>query len=108
MRGSTLFDNFFNTPAQESRVRVLKGRSKELNDRRNELLLYRYFWYGAYTKLRFEIVMTRLEDEFYISPRTIMNILSASSEQLRSIRNHPPTPEALKKKYPHLNWTTSL
>lgn len=105
MRGSTLFNDLFTNEMVTVRQKTAgKGRSVELDIKRNKLLLLRYVYYGKHTTDRYEIILNNLENEFHISQRRIQDIIQENSTTLRQHRNDFPAIPVLRKMYPHLVW----
>lgn len=103
MRGSTFFNNLFNDKKSPNVVR--KGRSEILVQERNELLLLRYYFYGKYSELRYNAVLIRLRNEFFLSKTRILDIVTEHQEVLKRIREEDVSLQEMRKRYPHINWS---
>lgn len=104
-RGFHLFSSLFDEdilPAVEPRQR--KGRSDEMNERRNELLLARYYWYGEFTEKRYPTIMKNLSSEFFLTERTIADIIQIEFGVLKNLRTMKPPETYFKRQWPHLVW----
>lgn len=88
-------------PANESEKANKKG---SLTDERDECILYRYYFYCQIKEIRFDVALTYLEKEFFISASTITNRLTVKGELLKEIITAKNKPQTLKKKYPQFNW----
>jgi hypothetical protein len=107
-RGSqTLFKNIFtevnsssSSPAEKQR----KGRSEALNNKRNECLLDRYFFYGKFSGLRYELILEVLSSEFFLSEVTIPKIVDENLEKLIQLKKQLPDKKYFQNKWPHLVW----
>ena len=104
MRGVQLFVNLFNETETLPACRQSKGRSGELDARRNELLLHRFYYYGKHTAWRYERILEQLSNEFFITERRIQDIIQEQQEQLRELRQEAPQPAAMRQRWPHLMW----
>jgi hypothetical protein len=105
MRGQrTLFTNIFIDNKPLVAEKAAKGRNNKLYVRRNDLLLHRYYYLGNTTGYRFDLIIQQLRDEFFITERTITEVISMNSGSLMAIKNKPPTKLQIKQKYPHINW----
>lgn len=105
MRGQRTFQSLFvDVEVIELPVKERKGRCSELDSRRNELLLIRYMWYGLNKKDRYEIILSTLENEFFISQRRISDIITQNSSKLRELKPGFPESKELSMRYPHLKW----
>ena len=87
-------------PAQKSR----KGRSEELLERRNEVILYRYYYYVKIKRMRYEDIITVLGKEFFLAERTTVDLLMKSSDELSNIYKKQANENELQKLFPFLNW----
>jgi hypothetical protein len=108
-RGSqTLFKNIFieaeEKPLQEE---PKKGRSKQLNSKRNECLIDRYFFYGRFSGLRYELILATLSVEFFLSDVTIPKIVDENLDKLIQLKQAKPDRQYFKTKWPHLVWPDS-
>jgi len=103
MRGSlSLFADVFEKPAPEASRK--KGRSAELNARRNECLVDRYFFYGKYTDKRYSNIIEILSQEFFLSTVTIPEVISENVALLAKLKKEQPSKSFFSKKWTHLNW----
>lgn len=104
-RGYHLFTSLFDEdilPAEPPRQR--KGRSDELNERRNELLLARYYWYGQFSSKRYGAVIKSLSTEFFLTERTIQDIIQTEYGILLRLKKLQPPEAYFRKQWPHLVW----
>lgn len=103
MRGSAFFNSLFNTD-NNLKPTVRRGRSSILVQKRNELLLLRYYFYGNFTELRYKAVLKRLREEFFISEARILDIISKNHTVLKNIKEKDISLTELRKEYPHFSW----
>ena len=103
MRGQQVIFNEIFTEAPVLSV-SRRGRSEDLIDKRNAALIDRYFFYGFYEKLRYDVILEKLSNEFFIAPFTIQERITDCYEQLDELRLKKPSKDYFKKKYPHLVW----
>lgn len=80
MRGGNIL--FKNIVESEQATKGRKGRNESQNARRNECLSDRYLYYLITTKNRYEAIIEKVADDFFLSHVTVTNILSQSSEGL--------------------------
>jgi hypothetical protein len=102
MRGSnTLFSDIFidEKPVEKQ----AKGRSANLNDKRNELLINRYYYYGL-QKFRYDFILDKLSEEFFLSVVTIPKVIDENYLILHNLKKEQPSKQLLQKKWPHLVW----
>lgn len=99
--GENIFKQLFHEPVE---AQGKKGRSSELNERRNKKLLDRYFFYGFHAGKRSDAVYAALELEFDLSARRILDIVTENIDYLKGLRDNPPTLNDFKKKYPFYVW----
>lgn len=103
MRGQHLFSTLFELP--EAPVKNPgKGRSSDLDARRNELLLHRYYYYGKHSQKRYETILNDLSNEFFLSERRIQDIIQDNTLRLRELRREEMTAAELRRLWPHLVW----
>jgi len=105
MRGSTFFNNLFNDKKSPSVVR--RGRSSILVQKRNELLLLRYYFYGNFTDKRYSAIMSTLSAEFFLSESRVYTIVNENTQLLHEIIDAKPTLAKIRAKFPHINWQPS-
>lgn len=101
-RGRRLFDQLV---YDEKIVKKAKrGRDLELVERRNKMLFYRYYYYSKIHKLTYVDVLDKIETEFYLSGRTISDLLQVNSGALKQIFSEKPDLKYLNKEYSFFNW----
>ena len=105
MRGQTTLSNYFNSNDDSSTSEVKKGRSKVLNNKRNLALIYRYYYYSKFTKMKYDCIIEILSNEFYLSQVTIPEVLSNNSTILSDVKKTNPTIHSLRNSYPYYNWS---
>jgi hypothetical protein len=101
MRGKKLFKTTFKEKAQEQGSR---GRNVNLIARRNYCLLDRYFYYGHYTDKRFDAIIENLCTEFFLSKRTLQDIIDANETYLLELKKKKPRLSLLEMRWPHMKW----
>jgi len=101
-RGSlTLFNEIFTTePTPKSR----KGRSEDCNALRNHCIIERYWYFGSNTGLAYPLLLKIIASQFFITERTVHNVISENIGVLHRVRSERPTRKELEKKWPHLSW----
>ena len=99
--GVSLFKDIFPEPAPEVQRR---GRSITFDAERNECLVSRYYFFGLKTGLKYDMLLRIISKQFWISERTVSNILFANHHLLVKVRKDQPTKQELEKRWPHLNW----
>ena len=102
MRGQRLFDNLIQESVADDSAQ--KGRSKLLVEKRNELLLSRYYYYGYYKNLLYVQILKFLEAEFFIAPDTIANIIQENTDFLQKLRKKELVLYSFRSRWPHLKW----
>jgi hypothetical protein len=102
---NTLFSNIFIEDATPTPVeKQKKGRSEAHNSRRNDCLIDRYFFYGRFSGLRYDLILAKLSEEFFLSEVTIPKIVDEYIDRLVQLKQSKPTVEDFKNKWPHLVW----
>lgn len=100
MRGSRIYTKLF----IEGNRTATKGRSELLNNRRDECMLERFFFYGKFTDKRYESIVNILSSEFFLSQIRISKVIEANSKFLTALKNEKTPKNYFTKKWPHLNW----
>lgn len=106
-RGSrVLFNDLFGDVPQVATKEegTKKGRSSELNAKRNELLIARYYYYGKFFDIRYQSILRKLESEFCLSICTITEVLQDNSEVLRQIKKQQPEKKWFKERWGWWVW----
>lgn len=75
-----------------------------MDQKRNELLVYRYLYHGIKNPYAHALVLKNLSDEFFLCERRINDIISQMHGLLAQVRKEMPATAELKKKWPHLVW----
>jgi hypothetical protein len=102
--------SIFNSLFQDENVSVevvppeRKGRSPLLLKKQNEKLVHRYYFYIKIVRKQYQDTLAILEDEFTLSQRTIVNIISQEHVMLRALNGDKPESKYFKSKYPYLVW----
>lgn len=89
---------------KEKRPAHRAGRSAGLIEKRNELIMYRYYFYGVHNGMRWEEVSKILGREFFLSAVTVIKIIESHGEMSRRIIEEEPSIAKLKRKYDFLRW----
>ncbi len=104
MRGATLFAGLFieeNTSRQP-----IKGRNADLNAKRNECILDRYYFYGKFfnNSLSYNYITNKIAEEFWLSSSTVTQLLEDNFEKLGTLKRIQPSLRDLREKWPQWNW----
>jgi len=102
MRGKNIFLNVKNggvLPKAKS-----KGRNLNLVAQRNQCLIDRYYYYGAYTDKRFDTVIEQLSIEFFLSIYRITDIVEANMDLLNELKKEKPQLSYFQNKWGFLRW----
>lgn len=104
-RGSlTLFKNIFQDDSPAPSEKQRKGRSELHNSRRNDCLIDRYFFYGRFSGLRYELILEMLSHEFFLSAVTIPKVVDENLDKLIQLKKEKPDVSFFQNKWPHLVW----
>jgi hypothetical protein len=76
-----------------------RGRSPEWIARRNEHLLYRYWWYSKDGRCNMGWVCDRLSWEFYITPSTIGQLIEDNTGKIAVIKKEGLSDRQLREKF---------
>jgi hypothetical protein len=64
-----------------------KGRNSILIESRNQKLILRfYFWYDQKRLRRDDVIRILSEEEFFLQPYTIREIINSNSDKLKELR----------------------
>ncbi len=78
-----------------------KGRSKDLIQKRDEMLLRRYYYWTEIQRRRFDDTLRILSrEEFFISEERIMAIIRNNADKLSDIKIKPVPKVRIKKASP--------
>lgn len=103
MRGvHTLFADIFTE--QELPKQSNKGRNADLIAQRNECLIDRYFYLGETTGLRYELLVKRVAQEFFLSAVTVPEIINDNLDKLLQLKKAKPGKKYFQEKWQHLAW----
>ena len=106
-RGSrSIFTSLFEDDKVSAEVAApeRKGRSPILLKKQNEKLVHRYYYYIKISRKQYQDTLTILEEEFSLSQRTIINIISQEHTALRTLNSSKPDTTFFKRKYPYYVW----
>ncbi len=81
-----------------------KGRSEILIKQRNTCLLYRFAYYVKVHDLKYVQALNKVSTEFFLSPRTITDLLQSETEALKQAREEVKNIKHLKTMFPFLSW----
>jgi hypothetical protein len=98
-------ENILNTENADKQVKIIsKGRDTGLHARRNKCLLDRYYYYNQYTEKRYEAIVEHLRSEFFLSARTIADLIDTNNDYLTELKKRKPKITTLEIRWPHLKW----
>lgn len=109
-RGLQVFNQMLFDDASERPARVSKGRDKQLIEKRDELLLYRFFYKSKIQRKIYDDVLAELELEVFLSPTMMQKIIQAKSTQALRIKKEcqglqiSAVRKAFANKFPFINW----
>lgn len=91
-------------PRQAKKAAGRKGRSDALIHQRNELMMYRYYYYIKICRYQYMQALQQLEQEFFIKIFTIISILQRNDGKLSRIMHEKASVDKLQSRYPWLSW----
>lgn len=105
LRGHRTYLNLFDDDTPEPPAKAARrGRSEMLHAKRNELLIHRYYYHIKIKNSQYLNTLSTLEDELFISQRTIVDTVALNVAILKELNVGKPDAGYFKKKYPHLVW----
>ena len=108
MRGKNkLFSSQINQELRKGE-RNGRGRSSELIRKRDIALMSRYYFYLNNSKLRYEEIIGRLSEQFFLSGHTVVQRLSYNSEIFDRLKKEKPLPKELDKSFPYMKWSVEV
>lgn len=103
MRGQqSLFDNVF--PSSVASNPDNQGRRNTLIDKRDECLVYRYYFHAEIKRKRYDDCLADLEKEFFITAGVITQRITLNLDLLKKVTDKKANLLSLKRKFPHWNW----
>lgn len=81
-----------------------KGRSEHLINKRNELLICRYYYHIKIVSRQYIATIKLLERETFLTERTIIDALQKNSDTLKLLAAAKPTIKYFKDKFPFYHW----
>lgn len=86
-------------------MKVTKGRSLRLIEKRNRKLAVRFYWYSSVLNLKFSKCLEELENEFDISQSRICDLLTETGDLLSTLEQNKTSVKQLQQLYPFMAWT---
>ncbi|MBU1373841.1 MAG: hypothetical protein KJ712_06405 [Bacteroidetes bacterium] len=81
-----------------------KGKRNSLIDKRDEALIFRYYYHAEIKRTRYDDCLTNLEKEFFITAGVITQRITLNVDTLKKIVAQKASAYQLKKKFPHFDW----
>ena len=103
-RGLRLYQSLLFEETTPIQKKESKGRSAELIEKRDDLLLHRFYFKSKIQRKIYEDALRELEVELYISKVMIQKIIQAKGEILLTIKKQSITKPDLKRKFPWVVW----
>lgn len=101
----SLFENETNFNDGMAPLPERKGRNEALHNKRNELLIHRYYYHTRLAGRQYPEVLIILEqNEFFISQRTIVDTIQAHGPLLSHLNGTKPQLKFFKEKFPFMSW----
>lgn len=107
IRGSrSLFSNLFQEETSALLVSApeKKGRSEVLVNKRNELLVCRYYYHIKIMGKQYVPTLKILEEEIFLTQRTITDALQKQQPLLKEMQATKPDVKYFRNKYPWMVW----
>ncbi len=108
MRGVRKLSGVSKSLFPEPQQKETTEEAASLYDQKVSLLCARFVWYAQNsnkTKLTTQNILIALEKEFFISGRTISDIIQSQEQHCTAIRNNPATLTNFKRQYPGFTWS---
>ena len=102
---STYLSLFTNEPiANLEPTPERRGRNELLVAKRNTLLIHRHYYYYKLKQVQYHVGLAALEEEFFLTERTIVDIVQCNISLLRELKTINPDRKYFERKYPFLTW----
>ena len=99
-----LFDELFPSALTIAPLRHRRGRNSAYVRRRNTALLLRYYYHVNLCRRSFSDAVAALEDEFYLSPTRIVDILNERYAELSEVVSEQPDIRTLRERLPYYEY----
>lgn len=106
MEQTNLEQNGSRTYRRRTRARIGAdgvGRSERI-ERRNKVLVARWYYWTECKRLRTDDAISLLCDEFFVEARTVTNVLLQGDEYFKQLLKEKPNKMGLKKIHNSFNW----
>lgn len=90
-------------PVKEKETKIRRGRSSNLIEQRNKMMVALFAFYKTNSNLNYSTIIERLQDVFFISEYTIIDILTDNSQLVKD-KMQTLSLTDLEKEYPQLKW----
>ena len=87
-------------------LKAIKGRSDRLDSLRNQCLVERYIYIMNATGWRYDLLLNAIASDFFLSERTVTNLLDENYEIVQQARKEKLSKKELEKKWPQYKWET--
>lgn len=108
MRGEQIYQQLLISEDQtpdSSPDKKKKGRSSELIDQRNDLLIHRMAWYQLFkSELRYEVVLDKLKMEFHLAEYTLGDLLLENAGAISKLKRSQPSRKYFREKFDWIVW----
>ncbi len=81
-----------------------RGRNEALLEKRNLMLIHRHYFWFKIKEVQYQRGLDNLGDEFFLTERTIIDIVQNNTSLLRQLKAINPDKKYFEKKYPFFNW----
>lgn len=107
LRGSrSIFASLFHDDVTDVLVPApeRKGRSEALINKRNELLVCRYYFLVKIADYKYPKALAKLEEEIFLTQRTIIDTIQRNHALLKELHHTRPDVKYFKNKFPFFVW----
>lgn len=104
MKGQISLHTQFFSGNESSTVETKQRPRNFFMPERNELLVYRYYFYAQIKGYRYEKCLEELEQDVFITGFRQIAVLSSCVDLLSDVMKNKPTVKELARKFPRFNW----
>ena len=105
MRGKRKLKNISNTVEPGQVTPFVATQEKNLYNEKVKVLIARYYYYQYLAKKQaYEDILTKLENEFHISSRRIVDIIDGQIPAIQELKKRAPARDWFRQQWGHLMW----
>lgn len=108
MRGITQFNKLVSDPKPltfpKPETNKSPGRSSELIQARNQLLIYRFYYKSRIENKRYPVILSELSFELHLTQIRIQDIIQEESHRIAAVKKQNPPIKYFRDTWSHWTW----